>query len=121
MKKLLLILAATVLSQTFLPATNEGAGDPIKIVIYPKPGQPITRSEIVECWYDETAGVVAEFHTDLGQGEVRVISGSSGLEYQNTGDTADGSITVTLPETTGYFDVLITTSSGLEYDGAFVL
>lgn len=122
MKKTALLLAVLFLPCLFIPAKTVSKENPSKIVITPKPGQPITRSdnELVECWYVEENGVEAYFHVDLGYAIITIYD-DNGIVAQSSGNSSSGVIIIPMANISGIYNIQITTTCGLDYEGVFTI
>ena len=84
-------------------------------------GNPRTLVPIVASVDDETYMLEATFLTDIGMVDVLIQEQSSGASTYRSVDSADGSASISLPSTSGYFVVTFTSEDGDVYEGSFVL
>lgn len=124
MKKVVLTLLACVSFIGLSLATPVSLSDPEFIPIRIKPtssGAPRTQVPIAASVDDETYILEATFLTDIGMVDVLIQEQSSGASTYRCVDSADGSASISLPSTSGYFVVTFTTEGGDVYEGSFVL
>ena len=124
MKKLLLILIACISAMGTLSSKEVASDDPqlVHIVIKPNPsGNPRSQVPITATVDDETYMLEATFLTDIGMVDVLIQEQSSGASTYRCVDSADGTASISLPATSGYFVVTFTSEGGDIYEGTFVL